>query len=247
MDIRSSKKRLDVLLFEKGLVPSRRRAGALIMAGKVTVDGVRIDKPGKEVSSVAALSLKEGIPYVSRGGIKLEAALDAFKLDPKGLVLLDAGASTGGFTHCLLQRGARKVICLDVGYGQLDWRIRTDERVTVMERTNIRYVDAGSLPGHVDAAVADLSFISLKLVFQKFSEIIPEKGWLVPLVKPQFEAGREHVGKGGVVRDESKILEAVERARTAAENCGFLVLAQIESPVRGPKGNREFFLHLQRA
>lgn len=246
MAINESKQRLDVLLFEKGLAPSRHRASALVMAGNVIVDGVKIDKPGKAVSRTAALLLRERLPYVSRGGIKLGAALVAFGLDPKGLIVLDAGASTGGFTDCLLTRGAARVICVDVGYGQLDWKIRTDARVTVMERTNIRYSDVKTFPCPVNAAVADLSFISLKLVLPKFREIVPQRGWLVPLVKPQFEAGRAHVGKGGVVRDREIIMEAVQGVKNAAEDNGFEVISQMESPIRGPRGNREFFLYLRR-
>jgi 23S rRNA (cytidine1920-2'-O)/16S rRNA (cytidine1409-2'-O)-methyltransferase len=240
------KKRVDILLVEKGLVSSRQRAGALIMAGKVTADGVKIDKPGKEVDTSAVLSVKEHLPYVSRGGLKLAPALDSFGINPGGLMLLDAGASTGGFTDCLLERGARKVIALDVGYGQLDWRLRNDVRVTVLERTNVRFLRKESLPHPVDAAVADLSFISLGLVLPPLKEILPENGWIVVLVKPQFEVGREHVGKGGVVRDFDKIRNAVESVKMSADNCGFLVLGEMESPLRGPKGNREFFLHLKR-
>jgi 23S rRNA (cytidine1920-2'-O)/16S rRNA (cytidine1409-2'-O)-methyltransferase len=236
---------LDALLVQKGLVISRERARALIMAGKVTVDGSPVEKPGKEISRDALLSIKEDLPYVSRGGLKLEAALDCFGIDPSGLRILDAGVSTGGFSDCLLQRGAARIIAVDVGYGQLHWKLRNDPRVTVLERTNIRFLEKASLPHTVDAAVADLSFISLKLVLPKFRELLPEGGWFVPLVKPQFEAGRADVGKGGVVRDAAKIRAAVESVKTFAETCGFHVLAEMESPIKGPKGNREFFLHLK--
>ncbi|MBI4961968.1 MAG: TlyA family RNA methyltransferase [Desulfomonile tiedjei] len=233
-------------MVEKGLASSRERARALIMEGKVTVNGAAVEKPGKEVSTDASLFVKEDLPYVSRGGLKLEAALDRFGIDPSGLGILDAGASTGGFSDCLLQRGAAHIIAVDVGYGQFHWKLRNDPRVTVIERKNIRFLEIGSLPNPVDAAVADLSFISLKLVLPKLKEFLPVGGWLVPLVKPQFEAGRTDVGKGGVVRDPGKIRAAVESVKTFAKGCGFQVLAEMESPIKGPKGNREFFLHLKR-
>jgi 23S rRNA (cytidine1920-2'-O)/16S rRNA (cytidine1409-2'-O)-methyltransferase len=236
---------LDALLVQKGLVLSRERARALIMAGKVTVDGAPVEKPGKEISKDALLSIKEDLPYVSRGGLKLEAALDCFGIDPSGLRILDAGVSTGGFSDCLLQRGAASIVAVDVGYGQLHWKLRNDPRVTVLERTNIRFLEKVSLPHPVDAAVADLSFISLKLLLPRFKELLPEGGWFVPLVKPQFEAGRADVGKGGVVREAAKIRAAVDSVKTFAETCGFHVLAEMESPIKGPKGNREFFLHLK--
>jgi 23S rRNA (cytidine1920-2'-O)/16S rRNA (cytidine1409-2'-O)-methyltransferase len=240
------KKRLDMLMVDKGLVPSRERARSLIMAGRVLVAGVRVEKAGKEVPYDAEVLVKEYMPYVSRGGLKLEAALDGFSVDPIGLSLLDAGASTGGFTHCLLERGARRVIAVDVGYGQFDWELRKDPRVTLLERTNIRFLDPASLPYTVDGAVADLSFISLTLVLAKFYEILPLDGWLIPLVKPQFEVGRADVGKGGVVRDEQKMRAAIEKVKSFARGCGFQVLGELESPIRGPKGNREFLLYLKK-
>lgn len=247
MTQREAKSRLDALMAERGLVDSRQRARALIMAGKVLVNGVRVEKPGKEVGTEADIRLKEDLPYVSRGGLKLGPALVALAVDPKGLRILDAGASTGGFTDCLLQMGATRIIALDVGYGQLAWRLREDPRVTVMERTNIRFLDAESLPFPIDAAVADLSFISLKLVLPTLGRLLPEHGWLVALVKPQFEVGRSDVGKGGVVRDFDKMRAAVEGVKEFAETCGFIVRGESESPIRRPKGNREFFLHLERA
>ncbi len=216
------------------------------MAGKVTVDGIVAEKPGKEVPIDADLIIREDLPYVSRGGLKLEAALDAFSIDPVGLTVLDAGCSTGGFTDCLLQRGAARVIAVDVGYGQFDWRLRSDRRVTLIERTNIRFLDRASLPYAVDAAVADLSFISLRLILPKLAEIVAPGGWVIPLVKPQFEVGRTDVGKGGVVRDQQKIRDAVGGIRSFSETCGYRVLDEIESPIKGPKGNREFLLHLLR-
>lgn len=233
-------------MVDKGLVPSRERARSLIMAGRVLVQGIRVEKPGKEVSYEAEVLVKEYMPYVSRGGLKLAAALDGFCVDPNGLSLLDAGASTGGFTDCLLQRGARRVIAVDVGYGQFDWQLRGDPRVTLIERTNIRFLDPASLPYPVDGAVADLSFISLTLVLPKFYEILAKGGWLIPLVKPQFEVGRADVGKGGVVRDEQKIKAAIEKVKSSAKGIAFEVLGESESPIRGPKGNREFFLYLKK-
>jgi 23S rRNA (cytidine1920-2'-O)/16S rRNA (cytidine1409-2'-O)-methyltransferase len=246
MPEKPTKKGLDILMVEKGLAPSREQARSLIMAGRVLVEGIGVEKPGKEISAAAEILVKEYMPYVSRGGLKLEAALDGFQVDPEALSLLDAGASTGGFTHCLLKRGAGRVIAIDVGYGQFDWQLRNDPRVTLIERTNIRFLDPNSLPYPVDAAVADLSFISLTLVLPKFAEILPLDGWLIPLVKPQFEVGRADVGKGGVVRDEEKIKDAVEKVKRYAEQCAFEVLGELESPLRGPKGNREFFLHLKK-
>lgn len=240
----SSKCRLDSLLVTRGLVTSKQRAQALILARKVLVNGIVAEKSGKEVPADVALVIKEELPYVSRGGLKLEAALDAFGLNPAGLSILDAGASTGGFTDCLLQRGAARVLAVDVGYGQLDWKLRTDSRVVLMERTNIRLLDPVSLPFPVDAAVADLSFISLKLILPVLARLLQPSAWVVPLVKPQFEVGRDDVGKGGVVRDVEKMKAAVDGIRAFAETCGFEVIAQIESPITGPKGNREFLLHL---
>lgn len=241
---KKTKRRLDHLMMERGLAPSRQKACALIMAGKVLVDGMRIEKPGRQFSDESEIVVKEDLPYVSRGGIKLAGALDAFGTDPSGLAILDAGASTGGFTDCLLQRGAARVVAVDVGYGQIHWELRRDPRVTVIERTNIRSMTAAMLPHPVDAAVADLSFISLKKVLQPIRELLPASGWLIPLVKPQFEVGRSEVGKGGVVRDEAAIRSAVAGIKEFAEANGFLILGESESPIRGPRGNHEFFLHL---
>ena len=247
MTRRADKMRLDVLLLERGAAPSRQHARALIMAGKVLVDGVRSEKPGHEFSVDADIVVKGDLPYVSRGGLKLEAALDVFQVDPTGLVVLDAGASTGGFSDCLLQRGAAHVVAVDVGYGQFHWSLRTDSRVTLMERTNIRLLNPERLPRPVDAAVADLSFISLKLVFPALHALIPSGAWLIPLVKPQFEVGKGEVGKGGVVRDEEKIRAAVVLVKDYAQAAGFEVKGEAESPILGPKGNREFLLHLIRS
>ena len=240
------KTRLDVLMVEKGLVSSRERARALIMEGKVRVAGVRVDKPGKVFQHDVPVSIDVDSAYVSRGGLKLEAALDGFGLDPRDLTILDAGASTGGFTHCLLERGAARVIAVDVGYGQFDWGLRNDPRVFLIERTNVRFLDPSILPFSVDAGVADLSFISLRLVLGRLYDILPPGGWLLPLVKPQFEVGRADVGKGGVVRDPRKIKDAVDRVKAFAVQAGFVVQGELESPIKGAKGNREFFVLLHK-
>lgn len=239
------RKRLDTILVERGLVPSRHQAAALIMAGKVTVDDRKVDKPGTQVAVDAMLRVLEGMPYVSRGGLKLAGALEQFGINPQGLVVLDAGASTGGFTHCLLAKGAKKVIAVDVGYGQMDWSLRNHERVQLLEHTNIRYLEPESIGTELDAAVADLSFISLTVVLGKFRELLPRGAWFLPMIKPQFEVGKGEVPKGGVVRDQDKIRKAVCSVMEAAEKAGFIVRGEAESPIRGPKGNREFFLHLE--
>jgi 23S rRNA (cytidine1920-2'-O)/16S rRNA (cytidine1409-2'-O)-methyltransferase len=246
MTEKSVKIRLDTLMLEQGHASSRHRARALIMAGKVLVDGRKIEKPGREVDVNAHLAVEENLRYVSRGGVKLEAALLGFGIDPTGLVILDAGASTGGFTDCLLQHGAAGVIAVDVGYGQLDWRLRNDPRVVVMERKNIRLMDKQALPGPVDAAVADLSFISLKLVLPRLWDLIPPGAWIIALVKPQFEVGRGEVGKGGVVREVQKIRAAVESVKVFSRECGFQTLGELESPIKGPKGNQEVLIYLRR-
>ncbi|MBI5569991.1 MAG: TlyA family RNA methyltransferase [Desulfomonile tiedjei] len=238
--------RLDTLLVEKGLAVSRHKAQALIMAGRIMVDGLKVEKPGQSVPCDADLLVEEELPYVSRGGLKLEGALNSLAIDVSGLVVLDAGASTGGFTDCLLQRGASRVVAVDVGYGQLDWKLRNAPRVTMMERRNIRFFGQDDLPCPIDAAVADLSFISLRLVFPALAALLQPGQWLLALVKPQFEVGRTSVGKGGVVRDPQKIREAVESIKRSAQIHGFKVLGEVESPIRGPKGNREFFLYLMR-
>lgn len=239
------KERLDMLLVKRGLASSRAKARALIMSGKVLVEGLRVEKPGREFTPDVSVLVKQGIPYVSRGGLKLRAALGAFQRNPSGLSLLDGGASTGGFTDCLLEMGAARIVAVDVGYGQLDWSLRNDPRVTVLERTNLRYLDPGGLPHPIDAAVLDLSFISLKLILPQVRLLLPLAGWVISLVKPQFEVGRNDVGKGGVVRDPEKIRDAVDGIKSFAEQTGFQVLGELESPVRGPKGNQEFFLNLE--
>lgn len=216
------------------------------MAGKVRVDGTRIEKPGREVPTDAQLAVEEDLRYVSRGGLKLEAALHGFGVDPTGLSILDAGASTGGFTDCLLQHGAARVVAVDVGYGQLDWRLRNDPRVVVVERKNIRFMERNNLPVPIDAAVADLSFISLRLVLPALMGLVPPGAWIIALVKPQFEVGKGEVGKGGVVKEAQKIRSAVERVKASARECGYEVLGDLPSPIKGPKGNQEVLIHLRK-
>jgi 23S rRNA (cytidine1920-2'-O)/16S rRNA (cytidine1409-2'-O)-methyltransferase len=235
--------RLDLDLVRRGLVDSRARAQALIGAGEVLVDEVVWDKPGARVLPEQAVRVRTAaIPYVSRGGLKLEAALDFFGVDPTGRVCADLGASTGGFTDCLLQRGAARVYAVDVGYGQLAWKLRQDPRVVVMERTNVRHLEG--LPEPIGLVVGDLSFISLSLVLPAIRRLDPRE--LVLLVKPQFEVGREAIGKGGVVRDADAREEAVRRVCEEAESAGFVVVGRMESPVPGAKaGNREWLVHLR--
>ena len=237
------KERLDLLLVEQGLAPTRARAQALILAGQVVVDDQRVDKPGTRVSAEAQLRLKgEPMPYVSRGGLKLQAALRHFHLDVRGAVAADVGASTGGFTDCLLQAGAVKVYALDVGKGQLHQRLRDDARVVSREGVNARFLTAEQLPEPVGVLVADVSFISLTQVLAAVVPFLAPGGLLVALVKPQFEAGRDQVGKGGVVRDDAVRAEAVARVRSVAESLGLQVIGTLDSPVHGPAGNREVLL-----
>ena len=234
------KKRLDVVLTERGLVDSRSRAQALVMAGKVLVDGVVVTKAGAAVAEDAEIDLETpDHPYASRGGLKLEAALDAFGLSPEGLDCLDVGASTGGFTDLLLQRGARRVIAIDVGRGQLDWKLRSDPRVVVMEGINARYLGPDDLPFAVDLVTIDVSFISLRLVAPAVLPHLRSGGTLVCLVKPQFEAGRDQVGSGGVGRDEAVRRQVVERTVAALTELDLELVGVTPSPIRGPKGNLE--------
>lgn len=235
--------RLDKLLADRQLVPSRERAQALILSGKVLVAGRVVTKAGQQVDPEVPVELLEGdLRFVSRGGLKLEAALDAFGIDPAGWVAMDVGASTGGFTDCLLQRGAARVYAIDVGYGQLAWKLRQDPRVVVIERRNIRYLPVESIPEPVRMAVMDTSFISLRLVIPPVLSFLEKGGRLVALIKPQFEAGRERVGKGGVVRDPEVHREVCESIVTFCVTVGLSVLGVIPSPILGPKGNREFLL-----
>ncbi len=230
---------------ERGLAPSRERAKALIMAGQVVVDDHLADKAGLMVPLEAEIRLKgEPLPYVSRGGLKLAQGLDRFAICVEGLVAVDVGASTGGFTDCLLQRGASRVYAVDVGYGQLAWKLREDPRVVNLEKTNIRHLE--SLPELPDLAVIDASFISLDKVLPPTLRLIKEDATVVALIKPQFEVGRGQVGKGGVVRDEKKHQEVVDNVTGLAQGLGLLVLGVCESPILGPKGNKEFLIHLQK-
>lgn len=241
------KQRLDQLIFDMGLAPSRERAKTTIMSGLVFVDGQRADKPGMAVSPESRIEVRgDAIPYVSRGGLKLEKALRVFGIDPAGMTCIDCGASTGGFTDVLLKNGAKKVYAVDVGYGQLAWSLRSDPRVTVMERTNVRYLTHEQIPEPMDLAVMDLSFISLRLVLPPVYELLRDGACAVCLVKPQFEAGREKVGKKGVVRDKAVHTEVIESFMQFAGEAGFSVRGVDYSPIRGPEGNIEYLGWLQK-
>lgn len=236
----ATKKRLDVLVSERGLATSRARAQGLILAGKVLVDGVPVTKAGSQVAADAIIEvLAQDHPYVSRGALKLRAALDTFAISAEGLDCLDVGASTGGFTDLLLERGARRVIALDVGRGQLAWRLRQDPRVVVMEGVNARYLAEQDLPFAVGLACCDVSFISLRLVVPAVLPHVVADGWLICLVKPQFEAGREQVGSGGVVRDEDVRRMVIDTTVAALTDLGLTLVGLVPSPIRGPKGNLE--------
>jgi 23S rRNA (cytidine1920-2'-O)/16S rRNA (cytidine1409-2'-O)-methyltransferase len=238
--------RVDLALVEQGVAPSREKARALILAGEV-LDGDRpIEKAGELVAPDAALRLRSGpMPYVSRGGLKLAHAIDTFGVDPRGLIALDVGASTGGFTDCLLRRGAAQVTCVDVGHGQLDWKIASDPRVRVVDRTNIRTAPADLLPAPVDLIVIDVSFISLRLVLPALPPLGKPGAPVVALVKPQFEVGRADVGKGGIVRDDAARARALDEVRAAALALGYAVQGDTVSPITGGKGNVEFLLALR--
>lgn len=240
-----NKERLDLLLVEKGLAPSREKAKALIMAGKVYTNEQRLDKAGMELEPDAELRIKgESLPFVSRGGLKLAKAMETFQLDFSNKVVADIGASTGGFTDCALQNGAKRVYAIDVGYGQLHWDLRQDPRVVVLERTNARYLTADSLPEKVDWIVSDVAFISVTKIFPAMLNIIKEDGQLVILIKPQFEAGREHVGKKGVVKDPLVHGQVIIHVLSEAEKLGFSVCGLDYSPIRGPEGNIEYLAWL---
>lgn len=241
------KVRLDQLLFEKGLTDSRQRAKTSVMAGLVYVNGQKETKPGTFVPEDADLELRgEAVPYVSRGGLKLEKALRVFPVSPKGMTCLDCGASTGGFTDVLLRNGAEKVYAVDVGYGQLAWSLRTDPRVVCMERQNIRYVNREQIPEEIDLAVADLSFISLRLVLDPVRQLLRPAGQLVCLVKPQFEAGKDKVGKKGVVRDSAVHRQVLEDFLAYSRGAGFGLRGLDYSPIRGPEGNIEYLAWLEK-
>ena len=240
------KKRLDVLLTERGHADSRTKAQAIIMSGLVYVEGQKADEPGVSYEVNIDIAVRSGntCPYVSRGGLKLEKALRDFGVNPQGYVCSDSGASTGGFTDCLLQQGASKVFAIDVGYGQLDWKIRSDPRVVVMERTNVRYVTPEQLGEPLDLSVVDVSFISLKIVLPVIKTFLKESGQVLCLIKPQFEAGKDKVGKKGVVRDPETHKEVLDAFVALANELNFRILGLTFSPVKGPEGNIEFLGYL---
>lgn len=243
------KKRLDVLLTERLYAENRTKAQAIIMSGNVYVNGQKADKPGMSFEETVDIEVRGAVcPYVSRGGLKLEKALRDFGVKPDGYVCSDSGASTGGFTDCLLQQGASKVFAIDVGYGQLDWKIRSDPRVVVMERTNVRYVTPEQLGEPLDLSVVDVSFISLKIVLPAIKNLLKaDCGQVLCLIKPQFEAGKEKVGKKGVVRDPATHKEVLDNFVTLANELEFKILGLTFSPVKGPEGNIEFLGHLSLA
>lgn len=239
--------RLDQLVFDLGLAESRERAKTTVMSGLVFVNGQRADKPGMQVSQDVNVEVKgTALPYVSRGGLKLEKALKVFPIDVNGKVCIDCGASTGGFTDVLLKNGAAKVYSVDVGYGQLAWSLRNDERVVNMERTNIRYISSEQIPEPLDICVMDLSFISVKLVLPAVCALLKDDAQLVCLIKPQFEAGREEVGKKGVVRDKAVHLSVIESVLSFAPTVGMTVMGLDFSPIKGPEGNREYLCYMKK-
>lgn len=240
-----NRRRLDELLVERGLAPTRAKARALILAGQVLVDGVQGGKAGQLVDPGCRLEVLQPLPYVSRGGLKLQAALDQFGIAVADKVCLDVGASTGGFTDCLLQRGARRVYAVDVGAGQLDWKLRQDPRVVVLEGVNARYLGPEHVPEPVDLAVCDVSFISVTLILPRLVPLLGPRGEMVILVKPQFEVGRGQVGKGGIVRDPELQQAACRKVQQAVLQLGFQA-QWMESPIRGAEGNREFLLYAGR-
>lgn len=240
-----AKKRLDILLCERGLLESRQKAQAVIMAGQVYVAGQKVDKAGAPTEETAEIEVRgKTLAYVSRGGLKLEKAMQSFPIDLHGTICADIGASTGGFTDCMLQNGASKVYAVDVGYGQLAWSLRSDERVVCMERTNARYLTHDEIPDELDFASIDVSFISLKLILPAVRGLLKAGGTVACLVKPQFEAGKEKVGKKGVVRDPAVHLEVLEQFLLHAKEADFSVKGITFSPIRGPEGNIEYLGYL---
>lgn len=241
----AKKVRLDVAVYEKGYAPSREKAKAIIMAGQVYVNNQKVDKAGTEIKEDDLLEVRgKTLQYVSRGGLKLEKAMQNFPIDLKGKICMDVGASTGGFTDCMLQNGAIKVYSVDVGYGQLAWKLRCDERVVNLERTNFRYVMNEEIKDKIDFASVDVSFISLKHIFPNLHKFLSENGTAVCLIKPQFEAGKDKVGKKGVVRDKSVHLEVVNKIIELAVENGFSVEGLQFSPIKGPEGNIEYLIYL---
>jgi 23S rRNA (cytidine1920-2'-O)/16S rRNA (cytidine1409-2'-O)-methyltransferase len=245
--MKTEKQRLDQLMVRRELAASRERARALVAAGKVLVNGLPASKPGTLVSNQAVIALKqEDFPYVSRGGLKLEKALMTFAVDLANAVCLDIGASTGGFTDCLLQHGAQHVYAVDVGYGQLAWKLRQDPRVTVIERTNARYISPRDVPERVDLVTIDVSFISLRLIVPAMMPLMKPAADVIALVKPQFEVGKGQVGKGGVVKDAQLHRQVLGSLRDFFESTGLSLQGEIPSPILGPKGNKEFLVFLRR-
>ena len=242
----SKKVRLDKCLFDRGLVDSREKAKALILSGNVLVNGLMVDKAGASVSSDDALSIKNKMPYVSRGGLKLEQAVKEFSLDLKDKTAMDVGASTGGFTDCMFQNGAKKVYAVDVGYGQFDWKLRNDERVVLFEKTNIRHLEKASVPDPIDIVTIDVSFISLLKVLPNILNFLAPSAEIIALIKPQFEAGRQEVGRGGVVKDENVRLAVIENVKAGAIALGLEVIGVTTSPITGPKGNVEYLIYLKK-
>lgn len=240
------KQRIDTLLFEKGLAESREKAKSLIMAGVVYIDEQKVDKPGTNVNVNSNIIVRQGAKYVSRGGLKLEKSIENFDIILSDKVCMDIGASTGGFTDCMLQNGAKKVYSVDVGYGQLAWKLRCDERVCNLERTNIRYLDNSLISDPVDFVSIDVSFISLKLVLPKVKELLEDSGDCVALIKPQFEAGREKVGKKGVVRDINVHKEVIKNVFSFTRDLGFKITELDYSPIKGPEGNIEYLMHIKK-
>lgn len=241
------KERLDILVVKKGLFDSREKAKSAILEGNIFVDGVREDKVGMKFSTDSDICFKgKKMPFVSRGGFKLKKALSVFPISLEGKTCMDIGASTGGFTDCMLQNGAKKVYSIDVGYNQFDYRLRTDARVICMEKTNIRYLDKNMIGEDMDFISCDVSFISLTKIFPKAKEFIKDKGEMVFLIKPQFEAGKEKVGKNGVVRDKNTQIEVIEKIYDFSIENGFTPLKLDYSPIKGPKGNIEFLIYLKR-
>lgn len=238
------KLRLDQLLYKKGITESRQKARALILEGKVIVNGQKIEKPGTLVEETAEITISgEALPYISRGGLKLESALKEFSVDVKDKVAMDIGAGTGGFTDCLLQHGAKRVYAVDVGYGQLAWKLRTDPRVIPIERTNIRYMPREKIPEEIDIATVDVSFISLKLVIPKVLEFLKPRGEIIALIKPQFEVGKDEVDRGGVIKDPEKRKKVVQEIKNFFESLNLKVTGIIQSPIAGQKGNIEYLIY----
>ena len=244
----AAKKRLDILVYEAGFAPSREKARALIMSGIIYVDGQKSDKPGTAYPETAKLEMRGAKPkYVSRGGLKLEKAIQSFELDLNGRITMDIGASTGGFTDCMLQNGAARVYAIDVGYGQLDWKLRNDERVINLERTNVRYITREQIPDGIDFFSVDVCFISLELVLPAVRPLLSKDCTAVTLIKPQFEAGRGLVGKNGVVRDKAVHAAVIKKIYDHCLNNGFDVLDLDYSPIKGPEGNIEYLLYIRRS